>query len=179
MVRVATVARAGVAAATTDGAGAVERLGRTWQLLRRGAVDGELGGRLGRSGEPGHVDPVQLDVLDLLVRHDGQRMSDLAIATRVDPSTITRAMHRMEAAGLATRRAVAADGRVVTAHLTDAGRDLHRLVSQRRAELIRAAIADFTPEEQERLADLLERFVGSLVAAAGADATGPQPTAAG
>jgi len=96
---------------------------------------------------------------------------------RVDPSTITRAMHRMEAAGLASRRPVAADGRVVTAHLTAAGRRLHGLVAQRRAEVIRAAMVDFTAEEQERLADLLEHFVGALVASA--NGSGPQPTAAG
>jgi DNA-binding MarR family transcriptional regulator len=177
MARVATVARGG-GPAPTDGTGPVVRLGRTWQLLRRGAVDGDLR-MLGRPGEPGHVDPVQLDILDALVGRDGQRMSDLAIAMRVDPSTITRAMHRMEAAGLATRRATAADGRVVTAHLTDEGRHLHELVLQRRADLIRAAIVDFTPEEQDRLADLLERFVGSLVASAGARSPGPRPTAAG
>ena len=86
-------------------------------------------------------------------------------------------MHRMEAAGLATRRPVAADGRVVTAQLTAEGRRLHEVVTERRADLIRAAIVDFTPEEQERLADLLERFVRSVVTSA--HGSSPQPTAAG
>jgi DNA-binding MarR family transcriptional regulator len=178
MARVATVARGGSRVAPTDETGPVARLGRTWHLLRRGAADAGVGSQLlGRPGEPGHVDPVQLDVLDLLVVRDGQRMSDLAVAMRVDPSTITRAMHRMEAAGLASRRPMAADGRVVTAHLTAEGRRLHGLVAHRRAELIRAAMVDFTPEEQERLADLLERFLGSLVARV--NGSGPQPTVAG
>ena len=178
MARVATVARGGVGSASPDEAGPVARLGRAWQRLRRGAADDGVGAELvGRPGEPGHVDPVQLDVLDLLAVRDGQRMSELAAAMRVDPSTITRAMHRMEAAGLASRRPVAADGRVVTAHLTAAGRRLHGLVAQRRAEVIRAAMVDFTAEEQERLADLMERFVGSVTTRV--NGSGPQPTAAG
>jgi DNA-binding MarR family transcriptional regulator len=166
MAREASVARADVGGTPTEGAGPVARLGRAWQLLRRAAP-----------GLPRPLDPVQLEVLDLLVTRDGQRMSELASAVGVDPSTITRAMHRMEAAGLAERWHVAGDGRVVTAQLTPEGRRLHGVVVARRAELIRAAIADFTPEEQERLADLLERFVGAVVA--GAAASGSQPTAAG
>ncbi len=178
MARVVRVARGGAGGAPTDEAGAIVRLGRAWQLLRRSAVNGVVGVRLIASpGEPGALDPVQLDIIDLLIDRDGQRMSELAVAVGVDPSTITRAMHRMEAAGLATRRPVAVDGRVVTAHLTAEGRRLHGLVADRRADLIRAAIEDFTPEEQERLADLLERFLGSIVA--GVNSPSPQPTAAG
>jgi DNA-binding MarR family transcriptional regulator len=178
MARVASVARDGAGGAPTDEAGPIARLGRAWQVLRRRATAGVAGTELVTSpGEPGGLDPVQLDIIDLLVARDGQRMSELATAVGVDPSTITRAMHRMEAGGLATRRPVAGDGRVVTAQLTAEGRRLHHLVADRRADLIRAAIVDFTPEEQERLADLLERFVGSVVATA--SGSGPQPTAAG
>ncbi len=178
MARVAVVARGGAGGASTDEAGPIGRLGRAWQLLRRGAIDRVVGARLVASdGGPSALDPVQLDIIDLLVTRDGQRMSELAGAVGVDPSTITRAMHRMEAAGLASRRPVAADGRVVTAHLTAEGRRVHDLVAARRADVIRAAIVDFTPEEQERLADLLERFLGSVVASA--KTSGPQPTAAG
>jgi DNA-binding MarR family transcriptional regulator len=178
MAREASVARGGAGGTPTEGAGAVARLGRAWQQLRRGAADGGGGARLvAAPGLPRALDPVQLEILDLLVMRDGQRMSELASAIGVDPSTITRAMHRMEAAGLAARCPVAADGRVVTAQLTPEGRRIHAVVVARRAELIRAAIVDFTPAEQERLADLLERFVGSV--AARAAASGSQPTAAG
>ena len=179
MARVATVARDDAGGASSaDESGPISRLGRAWQLLRRDATDGVVGVRLlDSSPGPVSVDPVQLDMLDRLVARDGQRMSELATAMRVDPSTVTRAMHRMEAAGLATRRPVPGDGRVVTAHLTAEGRRVHGIVAARRADLIRAAMADFTPEEQERLADLVERFLASI--GAGAATSGPQPTAAG
>jgi DNA-binding MarR family transcriptional regulator len=55
-----------------------------------------------------------------------------------------------------------ADGRVVTAHLTDEGRRLHALVAARRTALIDAAFADFSMEDRELLVELLERFLVAL-----------------
>ncbi len=79
------------------------RIGRAWRELRRGTVHGVLAERLfGQPGEPDAVEPGQLDVLDLLASRDDRRMSDLAAALRVDPSTVTRTLQRMEAAGLAS-----------------------------------------------------------------------------
>lgn len=160
-----------VAAAVANGDTGVEpdsptlRLSFAWREMRRGAVTGVLVEQLfGRPGEPDYVEPGHLDVLDLLAKQDGRRMSDLAAALRVDPSTITRTMHRMEAAGLARRAAAEADGRVVTAHLTDEGRRLHALVAARRAAIVEAGLRDFTPEEQEQLVDLLERFLAAVEA---------------
>jgi DNA-binding MarR family transcriptional regulator len=146
--------------------------------MRRGSTALLVTDRVfGRPGEPQHVEPNHLDVLDLLTRRDGRRMSELAAALHVDPSTITRTMHRMEAAGLAQRASVAADGRLVTAHLTEEGRRVHGLVAGRRAELIAAGLAGLSSDEQERLVDLLERFLRSL----GAYVRTPNPasTAAG
>jgi DNA-binding MarR family transcriptional regulator len=139
------------------------RLGRAWREMRRGAATGPLVERLfGRPGEPDSVEPGHLDVLDVLTQRDGRRMSDLAGALHVDPSTVTRTMHRMEAAGLARRQTMEADGRVVTAHLTDEGRRIHALVSARRTALIDAGLADFSMEDRELLVALLERFLGAL-----------------
>lgn len=139
------------------------RLGRAWRELRRGAATGALVERLfGRPGEPDSVEPGHLDVLDILSQRDGRRMSELATALNVDPSTVTRTMHRMEAAGLARRQAMEADGRVVTAHLTDEGRRRHALVAARRTDLIEAGLADFAMEDRELLVELLERFLSAL-----------------
>ena len=139
------------------------RLGRAWRELRRGAATGPLVERLfGRPGEPDSVEPAHLDVLDILTQRDGRRMSELANALHVDPSTATRTMHRMEAAGLARRQTMEADGRVVTAHLTEEGRRLHALVSARRTALIDAGLADFSADDREQLVELLERFLAAL-----------------
>ena len=45
-----------------------------------------------------------MDTLDLLVQQPAWRMSELAEALRVDPSTATRAVQRLVRAGLADRR---------------------------------------------------------------------------
>jgi len=142
---------------------ATARFARAWRELRRGAATGVLVEQLfGRPGAPDSVEPGHLDVLDLLAKRDGRRMSELAAALRVDPSTVTRTMNRMEAAGLARRAATDADGRVVTAHLTDEGRRVHALVSARRTAIIEAAFRDFSEEDQELLVELLERFLAAL-----------------
>jgi DNA-binding MarR family transcriptional regulator len=139
------------------------RLGRAWREVRRGAVTGRVVEKVfGRPGEPDSVDPGHLDVLDLLSHRDGRRMSELATALHVDPSTVTRTMHRMEAAGLARRQATEADGRVVTAHLTDEGRRLHALVAARRTALIDAAFGELSVGDREQLVELLERFLVAL-----------------
>jgi hypothetical protein len=98
-----------------DGPTPSARLGRAWRELRRGTTTLLVTDRVfGRPGEPQHIEPNHLDVLDMLTRCDGRRMSELAAGLHVDPSTITRTMHRMEAAGLVRRATVASDGRLVT-----------------------------------------------------------------
>ena len=142
---------------------ATDRLAQAWREMRRGAMTAVLVEHLfGRPGEAEYLDPSHLDVLDLLVARDGQRMSELAAALRVDPSTVTRAMMRMETAGLARRRPSEDDGRVVTVQLTDKGRRLHALVAGRRAALIDAGMDALEPAEREQLVDLLERFLAAM-----------------
>jgi DNA-binding MarR family transcriptional regulator len=134
---------------------ATARLGQAWREMRRGAATGVLVEQLfGRPGEADSIEPGHLDVLDILAVH-------------VDPSTVTRTMHRIEAAGLARRMPAEQDGRVVTAHLTEKGRRLHALVAARRSELIDIGLRALTPVEREQLVDLLERFLGALAQATG------------
>src|SRR3954469_16612258 len=116
MARVATLARRSPAGREGDSATPVERLGRSWREMRRGTTTTLVAAHVfGPSGEADHVDPTHLDVLDLLAHEDGRTMSELAVALHVDPSTITRTMHRLEAAGLARRATAPNDGGPVTA----------------------------------------------------------------
>jgi DNA-binding MarR family transcriptional regulator len=148
-----------------DASDAAARIGRAWRELRRGPSTAILTEHLfGRPGEPDSVEPGHLDILDLLAVRDERRMSDLATALRVDPSTVTRTLQRMEAAGLAQRAPAAADGRVVTVQLTDRGRQLHATVAARRTALMIGILESFAPEERDQLVGLVERFVDSLEA---------------
>ena len=86
-------------------------------------------------------------------------MSDLAEALRVDPSTATRAIQRLEKAGLAERKPSTADGRVVEVAITDAGRVRHQIVAERRAELMTFIMRQYGRAELPVFAEMLERFV--------------------
>ncbi len=137
------------------------RIGLAWIALRRGAAMSRLRDHLFGTGADA-IEQGQMDTLDVLAHHDGGRMSDVAEALRVDPSTATRAVQRLVNAGLATRQPCDDDGRVVQVALTEAGARRHAEVAERRAQLMAHVLGQFTPDERRQLADLLERLVGSV-----------------
>ena len=137
------------------------RIGASWVQIRRGASMGTLRDYLLGSGDEA-LEQGQMDSLDLLARQSSWRMSDLAEALRIDPSTATRAVQRLVAAGLATRSANDIDGRVVMVEITDAGRSRHADVNTRRGQLMTHMLGAFTPQERPVLADMLERFVAAV-----------------
>jgi DNA-binding MarR family transcriptional regulator len=71
-------------------------------------------------------------------------------------------VQRLEKLGLAQRRALVTDGRVVTVAVTQAGRERHAIISERRMKAIIEILTDFSPEEQADLADLMDRFVRAV-----------------
>ena len=148
------------------------RIARAMRELRRGVVMQKLRDRLyGTSAEV--LDVGQHDALEAVVDLAEVRMGDLAAALRVDPSTATRTVARLEAAGLVERRRHDGDARAVVVVPTAAGKE--RLESFRAAA--RAALGElfgrFDPAETASLADLLDRLVTGLDDLAGL----PRPAA--
>jgi DNA-binding MarR family transcriptional regulator len=137
------------------------RIGASWKELRRGASMRQLRGRIFGEGDEA-LDPGQVDTLDLLVQRNSWRMSDLADALRIDPSTATRAMQRLDRSGLSMREPNSDDRRLVMASATDDGRKRHAIIAERRRRMLSRMLWDFTPEERSQLADLLERLVEGL-----------------
>lgn len=137
------------------------RIGRAWRSIRRGASTGPLREFLYGSSEDA-VEHGQADTLEVLARRDSWRMSELAEELRVEPSTATRAVQRLERTGLAERRASRADGRVVEVMLTQKGREQFDQLSRRRVELFTHILRSYSPEELPQFAELLERFVRSV-----------------
>lgn len=136
-------------------------IGTSWRDLRRGAAAISLRDKLFGEGESA-LDPGQVDTLDLLVERECWRMGDLAEALRVDPSTATRAIQRLEKLDLARRSTLASDGRVVTVAVTPEGRSRHNVITERRLKAMVQILSDFSPEEQAHFAELLTRFVGAV-----------------
>jgi DNA-binding MarR family transcriptional regulator len=153
-----------------DGATAA-RIGHAWRELRRGAAMSALRPLLFGDGAEA-LEPGQVDTLDLLVREESWRMSALAEALRVDPSTATRAVQRLARLGLAERAGSSHDGRVVLVRASEAGRARHSAIVRHRRQLLDAVLGRFDPDERAQLADLLERMVGAIDDYAGSDGPG-------
>lgn len=140
----------------------VRRIALAWRELRRGASGAALRSHLlGPDGPP--LEQAQLDALEILASEpNGWRMSEFAEALRVDPSTATRAISRLERHGLAERAAGDDDKRIVTARATATGRRMVKSVGRLRAIGMQRLVEPFDPDERERFAEYLERFVKSI-----------------
>lgn len=136
------------------------RIGRAWIELRRGAGASALRAYLFGREKP--LEQGQMDALDLLRRRDDRPMKELAARLRVDPSTATRAVDRLEADGLVERYASPADRRVVLVRITEEGSRRHDDVAARRSTAMMHILGAFEPHERAQLADLLDRFVDSV-----------------
>jgi DNA-binding MarR family transcriptional regulator len=134
------------------------RIGLAWREMRRGASTAGLRDYLYGTGDDA-IELGQMDSLDMLATRPTWRMSELAEVLRVDPSTATRAVQRLEKAGLAERSPSTEDGRVVEVRITDAGRARYQAVADRRSELFSFIMHQYRSRELPVLADMLERFV--------------------
>lgn len=143
----------------------VRRIVLAWRELRRGASGAILRAYLlGPDGPP--LEQAQLDALEILVATppgaEGWRMSDFADALRVDPSTATRAIVRLEHHGLADRTRADDDRRIVIARATTRGRRMVERVVANRAIGMQRLLEPFDDTERIQFADHLDRFVSSI-----------------
>lgn len=137
------------------------RIGTSWVEIRRGASVVALRDHLFGTGDDA-IELGMMDTLDLLAQQPAWRMTELADALRVDPSTATRAVQRVVAAGLAERSTAIGDGRVVMVAMSAVGRARHHEVNLRRARVMSHMLAAFEADERTVLADYLERFVTAV-----------------
>ena len=138
------------------------RIALAWRELRRGAAGLELRNHVLGPNDP-ILEQAQLDALEIVVsEQDGWRMTDFADALRVDPSSATRAIDRLESLGLAERSRAADDKRVVVVRATAEGRRLMRTVGRSRATGMERLLERFDETEREQFAEYLERFVASI-----------------
>jgi DNA-binding MarR family transcriptional regulator len=135
------------------------RIGRAWIELRRGAAASALRSYL--FGTEKALEQGQMDALDLLTRRE-RPMKELAARLRVEPSTATRAVQRLEHDGLAERFTSPQDGRVVLVRITDEGRRRHDAVAERRSIAMMHILSEFDPQERAQLADLMDRLIASI-----------------
>jgi DNA-binding MarR family transcriptional regulator len=152
----------------------MQRVFEAWRDLRRGAVRKSSAHFYGIG--PDALDPGQMDVLDVIASRSRWRMSQLAQALYLDPSTVTRSVDRLAGYGLVMRVPAADDGRGVQVRATPSGRNLSKTVAEQRRVVMRNILHDQSHDDCERLALAMERMVRGVEAyAAQLDATTSEP----
>jgi DNA-binding MarR family transcriptional regulator len=100
----------------------------------------------------------QYRTLVVLASRGPQRMTDLAGALDVAPSTAGRMCDRLVRKRLIRRYRARADRRAVLVSITAAGRQVVDQATARRRELIAGILAKLSPEQQRAAADALWAF---------------------
>ncbi len=119
------------------------------------------------------LDPVHTGVLRLAAERGAVRPSELAEYLDVNPSTITRHVRLLVAAGEVTLSSDATDGRASRVQITDRGRAHLRRVYDSGVESFVALVQGWTNEEVRTLTSLLGRLMAAVEAAQAAQSTAP------
>jgi len=100
--------------------------------------------------------------LAALSDRDGQTVGDLSIRTSIEVSTLSRALDGLQKRKLLERRRRAGDGRIVTTHLTAAGRAMTARVTVIARAYEAMAIQGLSPRDVATLKRLLRRLYANM-----------------
>jgi DNA-binding MarR family transcriptional regulator len=99
----------------------------------------------------------QCQVLAYLVYHEGINQAGLAELLELEPISLGRLIDRMAQAGWVERRPDPRDRRAWQLYITDKAKPLFAEMIQIGREVRAEALAGFTPEESDKIMDLLLR----------------------
>jgi DNA-binding MarR family transcriptional regulator len=91
------------------------------------------------------------------------RITDLARDLGLDPSTISRHLRVVEARGWVERRPDPLDRRAALVVATREGQRVVTDLERERRQALAAVLADWDPEDRERLFELTERFAADFI----------------
>jgi DNA-binding MarR family transcriptional regulator len=120
-------------------------------------------GRLLRQQDNSGLAPTLTAVLATIGREGPLTMSELAGAEQVATATVSRAVAKLEARSMVSRRAVEGDGRSCQLELTDAGRRQLAANRTRRQAWLTRQLAELDPDDLATLdaaVEVLERLTG-------------------
>ncbi|HEX6838239.1 MAG TPA: MarR family transcriptional regulator [Polyangia bacterium] len=103
------------------------------------------------------VTPTQLSVLKLLAEIGDLSLGTLSKEIRAHNSTVTGIVDRMEAAGLVERARSDQDRRVWIIRLTAAGKKVAERARVSPWDVLRQALAELSPSDQEKLTSLMRK----------------------
>ncbi|MGZ7029705.1 MAG: MarR family winged helix-turn-helix transcriptional regulator [Terriglobales bacterium] len=107
--------------------------------------------------------PRQTSILRTLIAQEGARLSDLAIASRITPSAMTRVIEKLEKQGMVRRvRGAQDDGRAATVEITPGGRRARRRIDQLMRERARAVAESIPASRRDAVLHALREFSTAL-----------------
>jgi DNA-binding MarR family transcriptional regulator len=107
---------------------------------------------------PYGLDPAAAQLLSWLVRRGPSRQNELAEASFLDPSTVSRRISQLVALHLVERRSDPMDGRASQLAPTEEGRALFRSMCALRDDMMHTALATWPEDDVAQLVGLLRRF---------------------
>jgi len=110
------------------------------------------------------IEQSALFILSRIVWDGGQRLSALAGAVHLDPSTVSRQVAALESAGLTTREPDPHDRRASLIRATEAGTALCERLRAKWHGILADILADWTDAERHDFARLCARFHKSVAA---------------
>ncbi len=137
------------------------RIGGAWRELRRGASATRVKDLFYGVGAES-IDMALADALSVVCQQGPLRMGELAEALHITPASTTRAVACLADRGFIERVKCDNDQRSVLVSATPDGRDYYERMARRLSEGMERLLANFTREEQEQLANLLDRYVDAV-----------------
>jgi DNA-binding MarR family transcriptional regulator len=107
--------------------------------------------------------PRQTSILRILIAQEGARLSELAAASRITPSAMTRVIEKLEKQGMVQRvRGARDDGRAAIVKITAAGRKARRRIDQLMRDRARSVAEAFPESRREQVLKALREFSTAL-----------------
>jgi DNA-binding MarR family transcriptional regulator len=111
---------------------------------------------------PHNLTPPQFAVLAFLWKKDGQSQIHLGMAMKMDRTTTSGVIDRLENLGLVNRRHHPEDRRVFMIYLTEAGRELGHTLPRLSLEANAEVAKNLSEKEKETLLVLLKKIRGEF-----------------
>jgi len=107
---------------------------------------------------PWEVTPSQSRALNVLIQHDGLRLSELAEHLRIAPRSATEVVDDLQRRGLVERRPDPADRRATLVAVTGAGAETGRAISSARQAEAERFFGSLSAQDRADLGRILQRL---------------------